>query len=577
MLMKSFFLLSLLTSSALTIQAQITETATDAVKNMGLGWNLGNTLDANTGKGTNFEDASYWGQQGLDSEYCWGQPATTSELITMMKNAGFGSIRVPVTWYNHMDKDGNVDKAWMARVHEVVDYVIDNGLYCILNVHHDTGAGSSDFKHWIQASEDNFTQNRARFEKLWQQIAEEFKDYGKELVFEGYNEMLDPISSWNYASFAASGQYNATIATSAYNAINQYAQSFVNTVRATGGNNESRNLIVSTYSASNGSGDWNAHLKDPVTKLNMPDDKTAGHIIFEVHAYPTIVDSNTGKPYTSTVMKKDVDNMITILKDNLVSKGGPVIIGEWGTSSVDKSGATDYDLHKTEFFQFVDYFIQQTKAEGIGTFYWMGLTDGFFRSVPAFSQADLAERMAKAYHGSNFEGQYPDFSANEEVVVFEGSKKIGWGNPVTISASLFENFDENSTITISFTQDADAEDDIQFFYGDWSDKLNFIYEGKSYFADFQPSQFLGSNAGSSHVISFSFSSETCANFKKVGMLMQGNEITIKKVVLSFTTSGIEQVFVSDDDDAIYNPIGVRVKEMKSGNIYIKNGKKIIAQ
>lgn len=575
--MKFYLLLSLFATSALTIQAQITETATDAVKNMGLGWNLGNTLDANTGKGTNFEDASYWGQQGLDSEYCWGQPSTTSELITMMKNAGFGSIRVPVTWYNHMDKDGNVDKAWMARVHQVVDYVIDNGLYCVLNVHHDTGAGGTDFKHWIQASEDNFTQNRARFEKLWQQIAEEFKDYGKELVFEGYNEMLDPISSWNYASFAASGQYNATIATSAYNAINQYAQSFVNTVRATGGNNESRNLIVSTYAASNGSGDWNAHLKDPVTKLNMPDDKTAGHIIFEVHAYPTIADSNTGKPYTSTVIKKNIDNMITILKDNLVSKGGPVIIGEWGTSSVDKSGATDYDLHKTEFFQFVDYFIQQTKAEGIGTFYWMGLTDGFFRSVPAFSQADLAERMAKAYHGSNFEGQYPDFSANEEVVVFEGSKKIGWGNPVTISASLFENFDENSTLTISFTQDADAEDDIQFFYGDWSDKLNFIYEGKSYFADFQPSQFLGSNAGSSHVIPFSFSSETCANFKKVGMLMQGNEITINKVVLSFTTSGIEQVFVSDDDDAIYNPLGVRVKEMKSGNIYIKNGKKIIAQ
>lgn len=575
--MKFYLLLSLFATSALTIQAQITETATDAVKNMGLGWNLGNTLDANTGKGTNFEDASYWGQQGLDSEYCWGQPSTTSELITMMKNAGFGSIRVPVTWYNHMDKDGNVDKAWMARVHQVVDYVIDNGLYCVLNVHHDTGAGGTDFKHWIQASEDNFTQNRARFEKLWQQIAEEFKDYGKELVFEGYNEMLDPISSWNYASFAASGQYNATIATSAYNAINQYAQSFVNTVRATGGNNESRNLIVSTYAASNGSGDWNAHLKDPVTKLNMPDDKTAGHIIFEVHAYPTIADSNTGKPYTSTVIKKNIDNMITILKDNLVSKGGPVIIGEWGTSSVDKSGATDYDLHKTEFFQFVDYFIQQTKAEGIGTFYWMGLTDGFFRSVPAFSQADLAERMAKAYHGSNFEGQYPDFSANEEVVVFEGSKKIGWGNPVTISASLFDNFDENSTLTISFTQDADAEDDIQFFYGDWSDKLNFIYEGKSYFADFQPSQFLGSNAGSSHVIPFSFSSETCANFKKVGMLMQGNEITINKVVLSFTTSGIEQVFVSDDDDAIYNPLGVRVKEMKSGNIYIKNGKKIIAQ
>lgn len=575
MLMKSFFLLSLLTSSALTIQAQITETATDAVKNMGLGWNLGNTLDANVGNGTDFEAASYWGQQGVDSETCWGQNTTTPELISMMKNAGFGSIRVPVTWYNHMDKDGNVDKAWMARVHEVVDYVIDNGLYCVLNVHHDTGAGSSGFKHWIQASEDNYTQNRARFEKLWQQIAEEFKNYGKELVFEGYNEMLDPLSSWCFASYAASGQYDATVATSAYNAINSYAQSFVNTVRATGGNNESRNLIVNTYAAANGFGSWNAHLLDPLTKLNMPDDNTADHIIFEVHAYPEIV--SNGNPISTTLMKKNVDNMIAIVKDNLVSKGGPVIIGEWGTSNVDKSGATDYDLHKTELFQFVDYFIQQTKAEGIGTFYWMGLTDGFYRSVPAFNQADLAERMAKAYHGSSFEGEYPGFSASEEVVAFEGSKRIGWGNPVTINASLFEKFDENSTLTISFTQDADAEDDIQFFYGDWSDKLYFIYEGKSYFADFQPSQFLGSNAGSSHVIPFSFSAETCANFKKVGMLMQGNGITIKKVVLSSSTSGIEQLVVSEDNDVIYNTLGVRVKDMKSGNIYIKNGKKIIAQ
>ena len=575
MLMKSFFLLSLLTSSALTIQAQITETATDAVKNMGLGWNLGNTLDANVGNGTDFEAASYWGQQGVDSETCWGQNTTTPELISMMKNAGFGSIRVPVTWYNHMDKDGNVDKAWMARVHEVVDYVIDNGLYCVLNVHRDTGAGGSGFKHWIQASEDNYTQNRARFEKLWQQIAEEFKNYGKELVFEGYNEMLDPLSSWCFASYAASGQYDATVATSAYNAINSYAQSFVNAVRATGGNNESRNLIVNTYAAANGFGSWNAHLLDPLTKLNMPDDNTADHIIFEVHAYPEIV--SNGNPISTTLMKKNVDNMIAIVKDNLVSKGGPVIIGEWGTSNVDKSGATDYDLHKTELFQFVDYFIQQTKAEGIGTFYWMGLTDGFYRSVPAFNQADLAERMAKAYHGSSFEGEYPGFSASEEVVAFEGSKRIGWGNPVTINASLFENFDENSTLTISFTQDADAEDDIQFFYGDWSDKLYFIYEDKSYFADFQPSQFLGSNAGSSHVIPFSFSAETCANFKNVGMLMQGNGITIKKVVLSSSTSGIEQLVVSEDNDVIYNTLGVRVKEMKSGNIYIKNGKKIIAQ
>ena len=128
------------------IQAQEFESATDAVKNMGVGWNLGNTLDS--WGNTTFETPT-------DQEAWWGQPVTKPELMKMMKEAGFGAIRVPVTWYNHMDKDGNVDAAWMKRVHETVDYVINAGLYCIVNVHHDTGADSKDNSgkvngyHWI--------------------------------------------------------------------------------------------------------------------------------------------------------------------------------------------------------------------------------------------------------------------------------------------------------------------------------------------------------------------------------------------------------------------------------------------
>ena len=575
--MKHYLLLSLFATGAFALQAQITETATEAVKNMGVGWNLGNTLDANAASGTNIDLASYWGQQDLNSETYWGQHKTKPELMTMMKNAGFGSIRVPVTWFNHMDKDGNVDKEWMKRVHEVVDYVIDNNMYCILNVHHDTGAGSDSQKHWLQADEQVYEKVKDKYEKLWKQIAEEFKDYGKELLFEGYNEMLDPLNSWCFASFAASGQYNATVATSAYNAINKYAQSFVNTVRATGGNNESRNLIVNTYAAANGSGTWSVHLTDPLTKLNMPEDKTKGHIIFEVHAYPTIVNDN-GTPKSSSTVKKEIDDMIKTLNDKLMSKGGPVIIGEWGSSNVDKSGETDYDLHKTEFFQFVDYFVQQTKAAGMGTFYWMGLTDGLYRTQPAFNQADLAERIAKAYHDSSFVGEYPEMEAASEIVAFEGSKKIGWGDPVTIESAIFANFDENSTLTINYTQDADKDDDIQFFYGDWSEKMNFLYEGKSYFADFQPSLFLGSKAGSSHETVFSFDKDTFANLKKKGLILQGNEITIKKIVIKSQTSSIDNIVMSsDDNDVIYNILGVRVTEMKPGNIYIRNGKKVIVR
>ena len=227
--MKKFYLIicSLLMTLSFPAQAADFETATDAVKNMGVGWNLGNALEANSQTVTDVTAANYWGQQDLTSESCWGQYVTKPELIKMMKDAGFGAIRVPVTWYNHMDQDGNVDAAWMARVHEVVDYVINQGLYCIINVHHDTGADSNGFKSWIKADESNYTTNKSRFENLWKQIAEEFKDYDQKLLFEGYNEMLDKISSWCFASYAASGQYDASIAKSAYNAINSYAQSFV--------------------------------------------------------------------------------------------------------------------------------------------------------------------------------------------------------------------------------------------------------------------------------------------------------------------------------------------------------------
>ncbi len=369
--------------------AQDFETATDAVKNMGLGWNLGNTLEANSQTVTDVTNASYWGQQGLESETCWGQYETKAELLKMMKDAGFGAIRVPVTWYNHMDKDGNVNAEWMARVKEVVDYVINQGMYCILNVHHDTGADGDGFKSWIKADATNYTTNKARYEKLWTQIAEAFKSYDQKLLFEGYNEMLDANSNWNFAKTST-----------AYDAINSYANSFVTTVRATGGNNAQRNLILTTYCAANGYGSWDSHLKDPLTKLNNPE-TTSNHIVFEVHAYPNIQNG------TIASVKADVDGMITLLKDELVSKGGPVIIGEWGTSNVDKTGETDYDLRRDKLFEFATYFVQKCKENNIGTFYWMGLTDGASRMFPAFHQADLAKTILQAYHGSEFEPTLP--------------------------------------------------------------------------------------------------------------------------------------------------------------------------
>ena len=366
------------------------ESATTAVKKMGVGWNLGNTLDAN--------DATKTWTTTAEHETCWGQPVTKRELITMMKEAGFGAIRVPVTWYQEMDSEGKIKDAWMKRVKEVVDYVIGEGMYCILNVHHDTGADGGTFKSWIKADEANYTQNKPKFEYIWKQIGETFKDYDEHLLFEGYNEMLDATSCWNYPTSV--GTYDADYAKKSLETINNYAQSFVDAVRSTGGNNVIRNLIVNTYAASAG-GNW-GHANTVVEQLKLPTDKVSNHLIVEVHSYPNI-SNGFSKEITY------IDWLFNNIKEKLIDRlKVPVIIGEWGTSNVDGgAGKTDYDVRKSDFFQFVDYWIKKAKELDIATYYWMGLSDGAYRSVPAFNQPDLAERIAKAYHGDSYKGKYP--------------------------------------------------------------------------------------------------------------------------------------------------------------------------
>lgn len=378
------------------------ETAHEAVKNMRVGWNLGNTLDCNSGDTLNMWIEHWSNRSYADYEKAWGQPVTKPELMKMLKDAGFNAVRVPVTWYPHMEAKFNfsswensiwelskddigtkIQREWMDRVHEVVDYVISQGMYCILNIHHDTGASNTS---WLIADEAEYAKQKERFEAVWRQIAEEFKDYDHHLLFEGYNEMLDVKHSWCFASFGAPGQYNAAIAASAYKGINSYAQSFVNAVRATGGNNSTRNLVVCTYGACDGSGTWNSHLKDPLKQMALPKDVVDNHIIFEVHSYPDV------KSLSS--VKNEVNNLISGWKEHLISKGAPMIVGEWGTCTENA-----YEKYRSNLIGFYRYFIEQTKANGIAAFHWMGLSDGDSRSVPEFNQPDLKDAIIKGYYG----------------------------------------------------------------------------------------------------------------------------------------------------------------------------------
>lgn len=410
-----FLLAALLALAPAGTKAQDTvfEDAFSAAANMRVGWNLGNTLDSNSGDTLSMWIEANKNRTTASYETAWGQKVTQPGLFRMFKQEGFNAIRIPVTWYPHMEatfndvkgySDANgkwaytpwlpsrddigtqVDDKWMARVKQVVDYAIAQDMYCILNVHHDTGAANTA---WLIADETHYQQQHERFEALWRQIAEVFKDYGEKLLFEAYNEMLDDYDSWCFASYAAPNRYNAAVATSAYVAINNYAQSFVNAVRSTGGNNAQRNLIVSTYGACSGSGTWNSHLKDPLKQMELPDDSAEGHILFEVHSYPNISNLSSAKA--------EVKDMLKALQTHLASKGAPVVIGEWGTSD----GNNDYENNRANLATFAKDFVQQAKEYGFPTFYWMGLSDGIDRPTLKWSQPEIKDAIIQGYYGDN--------------------------------------------------------------------------------------------------------------------------------------------------------------------------------
>lgn len=565
---KRLLTICMLTLSASILQAQSFESATDAVKNMGVGWNLGNTLDA-----TKWGQAQGWNWPSVTAhENEWGQPTTKPELLKMMKEAGFGAIRVPVTWFQEMDSNGKVKAEWMKRVHEVVDYVINNGMYCILNVHHDTGEGKD---HWLYANTTCYNNVKDTYQYLWQQIAAEFKNYDQKLLFESYNEMLDKYGSWNYAMSNRTGGYDETEAKDAYDAINQYAQLFVNTVRSSGGNNAQRNLVVNTYGACCG-GKWgtNELPMEPLKQMKLPTDMTTGHLIFQVHSYPGLKSNNLSS------IKTQVTTMMSDLKTVLAAKGAPVIIGEWGTLNDDSD--VNYANNKTNYLDFCKHFVTEAKKNDIATFYWMGLSDGVYRSEVVFSQPDLAEAITKAYHGSSFEGKYPVHDSSKGTVAFEGEKVLEWGQGITIKAAMLKEVGNKVQVEITYKLDFTDYDDMQFMYnkGGWQKiTAGLSMDGKSFDgADFSAASFYGIQSGDSKTSTLTFNEAAYELVSVNDLVIQGHGVIISKVVVKAPeASGIKNtVIYQNDDNTIYNLQGQRVENPQHG-IYIRNGKKFVVK
>ena len=308
------------------------ESAQTAVKNMKRGWNMGNTLDANSYKAlwdksqgcwydnwasSNEEEKGWmvkWNEGIITWETGWGQPKTSNEIIALVKNLGFDAVRMPVTWGEHIDDNGKINSVWLARVKECVNYVLANDMYCIINLHHDGGSNG-----WIKACESSWNQYNKRFENIWSQIAETFKDYDERLIFESMNEVLDEKATWNPSKDVAE---KANV----YN--NKWYQLFVDSVRASGGNNKNRNLVVMTYA---GDGSSNAF-----SGFKLPSDSAENHLIIEVHNYSphsfTWSDATWTKMtaiWNEGIHGKVLDNEIGVISQKALEYGAPVIIGEY--------------------------------------------------------------------------------------------------------------------------------------------------------------------------------------------------------------------------------------------------------
>lgn len=337
--------------------------ATEIAGKMYPGWNLGNTLE---GGGS---DNNYTNKGGLGAEKAWQGTTTTQQIIDFVAAQGFKSVRIPAAWVmgHIVDPDElTIDAAWMARVKEIVDYCINDNLYVLLNDHWDGGWIQGTFKTDISAP--TVQNNCIKMKKLWTQIAETFKDYDEHLLFAGLNE--------------PEAETEAQI-----NVLMTYEQAFIDAVRATGGNNASRTLVVQGPNTS-------IELSSKYVDMSKFVDSASKALMIEVHYYSppqftgvwegpngdepfyfwgaaNHVPSGTYKKYNCTWGEESyVREQFDMMKKNFVDKGIPVILGEYGANWREFSNTSIQKKHDASIRLFHKTINKEAVKRGIIPYVW---------------------------------------------------------------------------------------------------------------------------------------------------------------------------------------------------------------
>ena len=311
------------------------KTAWEITQMMGKGWNLGNTFDATGG---NKNDV-------YSQETSWGNPKVTKELIDGVKAAGFTTIRIPVTWYKHIDRSNGykIDDAFLDRVNQVVDYAFDNGLFVILNLHHENWVNDKNIH-------ENYKEIGKELSAVWNQLADRFAEYDQHLIFESMNEPR-----------AVGKDYEWNGNQACYDAVNYLNQVFVDCIRGNGkGYNAERGLMIPGYAASSN--------PSVLKSIEIPqyNGKDAENVIISVHCYSPynfcLSDNQDSFNPKNTQDTADITSLMSNLKSLFLNKEIPVVIGECGATNT-----RDNDEARKMWFT---YFGDITSEYGIPAVVW---------------------------------------------------------------------------------------------------------------------------------------------------------------------------------------------------------------
>lgn len=342
----------------------------ELTRQMSPGWNLGNSLEA------------------IGGETAWGNAPVSKRLIDSVRAAGFKSVRIPVAWSNQMNASTfEIEKGLLLRVGQVINYVLDNGMYAVINIHWDGG--------WMQPTYEDEDYVNNRLEVLWHQIAKYFRNYDDHLLFAGTNEVL------------VEGNYG-TPTEEYYTVQNGFNQTFVNTVRATGGRNHYRHLVVQGF---------NTNIDYTVRFFEIPDDAVEDRLMVEVHYYDpynftlnansriTQWGKNATDPSRTETWADEswADEQFNRMKTNFIQKGYGVILGEYAASARTDLGSPELNADHAKYrLYWTEYITGSIHRHGLVPMYWDSGHTGnnasglFDRTTGAQAYPDIIEAIVDA-------------------------------------------------------------------------------------------------------------------------------------------------------------------------------------